>query len=232
MKNEHPILFNSAMVRAILKGHKTQTRRVVKVQPPGDDYVVAQMIESTSRSDRKNEGKLHWVKTNGDCTLVTSDQNNYFTCPYGKVGDYLWVKETWFECVNNNDRIYYTATETPETTINRKYKKYSSLFMRKNDSRITLKITHISIEKLNNISHIDAKREGLTPLTKDGNLIKYGIPDMDGLPGCENFGWDWCKWDASPVNAYKYLWESINGEGSWNKNPYVWVITFEVLKCL
>ena len=66
-------------------------------------------------------------------------------------------------------------------------------------------------------------------ITKDGKTIKYGIPDRDGYPGNDDTGWDWCDWNVSPVSAYKMLWESINGQGSWDLNPFCWVIEFKVI---
>jgi len=94
-------------------------------------------------------------------------------------------------------------------------------------SRISLEITGIRVERLQDISEEDAIDEGLKAITKDGKLIKYGIPDRDGYPGADDFGWNWGDWDKSPVLAYKRLWQSINGKGSWDLNPFVWVIEFK-----
>ncbi|MDE9533111.1 hypothetical protein KKJ27_25005, partial [Xenorhabdus bovienii] len=80
--------------------------------------------------------------------------------------------------------------------------------------------------RLQNISAEDAKAEGLAEISKDGKLFKFGLPDMDGLPGGCDIGWQWSEWERSPVMAYKKLWASIYGEENWNNNPWVWVIEF------
>lgn len=102
-----------------------------------------------------------------------------------------------------------------------------SIHMPRWASRISLEITGIRVERLQDISEEDAIDEGLKAITKDGKLIKYGIPDRDGYPGADDFGWNWGDWDKSPVLAYKRLWQSINGKGSWDLNPFVWVIEFK-----
>ena len=94
-------------------------------------------------------------------------------------------------------------------------------------SRITLEITGIRVERLLEISEEDAKAEGLSAITKDGTLIKYGIADRDGLPGNDDHGWHWQEFERDPRNAYHKLWEQINGAGSAVANPWVWVIEFK-----
>ena len=93
-------------------------------------------------------------------------------------------------------------------------------------SRIDLEITEIRVQRLNDISEDDAKAEGLNGLTRDGKLVKCGIPDSDGLPGTDNTGWPWDEWEIDARKAYKRLWEKINGPRSWDENPWVWVINF------
>lgn len=93
-------------------------------------------------------------------------------------------------------------------------------------SRITLEIVAVRVERLNEISEPDAKAEGLKALSKDGTLVKYGIPDRDGLPGNDDYGWHWKEWERDPRQSFRRLWESLNGPGSWDANPWVWVIEF------
>jgi len=95
-------------------------------------------------------------------------------------------------------------------------------------SRITLEITAVRVERLHDISEADAVAEGLACITKDGDRTrKYGIPDADGMPGTDDHGWPWNEWRSDPREAYRKLWESINGPGSWDLNPWVWVIEFK-----
>ncbi|MDX7987827.1 hypothetical protein FE392_10865 [Xenorhabdus sp. 12] len=97
-------------------------------------------------------------------------------------------------------------------------------------SRILLEITDIRIERLQDISEQDVIAEGLMKISKDGQLFKFGISDMDGLPGGCDVGWKWREWEINPEIAYKKLWESIYGESSWDANPWVWVIDFRRIR--
>ncbi len=93
---ERPILFSAPMVRAILDGRKTKTRRVVKIQPPADGFELSRLIESTSKADAKNEGRLHWIKRDG--LRIIANDKRFFSCPYGQpCCDRLWVRETFAE---------------------------------------------------------------------------------------------------------------------------------------
>ncbi|MDE9549279.1 hypothetical protein [Xenorhabdus bovienii] len=84
----------------------------------------------------------------------------------------------------------------------------------------------VRADRLQNISAAGAKAEGLAEISKDGKLFKFGLPDMDGLPGGCDIGWQWSEWEKNPVMAYKKLWASIYGKDSWDNNPWVWVIEF------
>ena len=97
-------------------------------------------------------------------------------------------------------------------------------------SRILLEIADVRVERLQEISENDAKGEGLAAISKDGQIFKYGIPDRDGLPGTDDHGWPWVDWKHSARNAFGRLWESINGAGSWDTNPWVWVVEFRVIE--
>lgn len=92
----------------------------------------------------------------------------------------------------------------------------------------TLTVTDVRVQRLQDISKADAIAEGLTGLTKDGRLVKYGIPDRDGLPGSDDLGWHWHCWDADPRRAYTTLWDRINGAGAWDANPFVAAYSFTV----
>jgi hypothetical protein len=181
---ERPILFSAPMVNEILDGHKSQTRRVVKPQP---EYV-------DGFWSHKGRGIL-------DLTRIP--------CPYGKVGDRLWVKETHrFDGLDpkiaiqqkDPDSVMYRADEDFDGVCWR-----PSIFMSRWMSRITLEIMAVRIERLHAITERNAQAEGCTVSEEcDG----AGIPLH------------------TAVYAYRDLWNQINGAGSWDKNPWVWVIEF------
>lgn len=102
-----------------------------------------------------------------------------------------------------------------------------SIHMPRWASRILLEVVSVRVERLNDISEGDAKAEGLAEISKDGKMFKFGIPDRDGLPGTDDHGWTWRDWKHSARNAFWQLWDSINGEGSWDDNPWVWVVEFK-----
>ena len=196
---ERPILFSGAMVRAILDGRKTQTRRIIKPHP-------------------------HWINENNSVAHIGKKVGNVeYLCKYGQPGDRIFVRETFGTCDSYAPHIFYRADgEAP----NKNFKWKPSIHMPRWASRITLEITGVRVERLQDISEDDALSEGLASVSKYGSLFKHGIPDFDGLPGNDNVGWPWVEWDSNPISAYKKLWESINGKGSWEENPWVWVITF------
>lgn len=188
---ERPILFSGTMVRAILEGKKTQTRRVIKPQP--DD-------------DCLNDGG--WP--------ITLEQ-----CPYGVTGDRLWAREKWCMTVgqplSEQEPIRYAADFDPAS----RGPWRPSIHMPRWASRITLEITDIRVQRVQEISEDDAKNEGLRRVT-DG-LYTYWRKD------------EWTKGPAgfsSAVGAFRDLWDSINAKRGhvWDANPWVWAITFKVVK--
>lgn len=191
---EHPILFSTEMVQALLRedNPKTQTRRVVKANV--NDYEVAYQ-----------DGKGDWIFWNRDdkglaeFTIKAYPNGGGIKCPYGQVGDRLWVRETWAEGMNVPIPAIYKADKMWQDV---KIKWKPSIFMPRWASRITLEITDIRVEKLQEITFYDAVREGM----------KEGCGPETGYS----------------VNLYKKLWDSINGKKhSWESNPFVWVISFK-----
>lgn len=186
---EKPILFNGEMVRQILNGRKTQTRRIIKPQP--NEFGLSMWPDGS-----------RWLTVEGYPAK----------CPYGQPGDKLWVKETFcdgrgLDIARPEDGITSTGAPAPQW-IYRADEKFQlpngthwkpSIFMPRDASRITLEITKIRVERLQDISEEDAKAEGID--WRDGDLCK-------------------------PQTRYKQLWESINGLDSWKENPWVWCISF------
>ena len=190
---ERPILFSAPMVRALLNGTKTQTRRAVKAK------------------------HLPWLE-NSVLNFLDGKWNQR-PLPYGKPGDRLWVRETWAHEIHalaamreEDGPFAYAATDSVQHRLGEKWRP--SIFMPRWASRITLEITRVLVERLQDISEEDAIAEGCA---KNHNGYYWGGPHaVSGL-----------KQMATAVSAYQDLWESINGPGSWDANPWVWVIEFK-----
>lgn len=204
---EHPILMSGPMILALLDGRKTQTRRIVKPQPPyGCEYLMnGAFSHALCRSVDRPEV---WVRP------TTKSIDHRLACPYGGPGDRLWVKETFR--VNGTlagPRVTYRADNTeafpkgcpddcPDWTADDNHWR-PSIFMRRYANRIALEITKVRVERLQDISVDDALSEGVQ---------------------CGSDG-PWCA-----VGEYQRLWESIrNGPGSWKANPWVWMIDFKTI---
>ena len=201
---ERPIIFSGPMVRAILAGRKTQTRRVVKPQP-----------------DSKIADEAYW---NIGGFRLRDDAANPLPCPYGSPGDRLWVRETFSveHCYAGlppslleftSTGIWYWADGNPHYGDWTKPKP--SIHMPRWASRITLEITGVRVERLNDISEVDAAEEGVRYMGEGEGYEDY----------CHGSG-TWC---TSSKASFTSLWESINGPGSWALNPWVWVVEFKRL---
>ncbi|MGB3255186.1 hypothetical protein [Buttiauxella gaviniae] len=200
---ERGMIFNAEMVRAILNGSKTQTRRVFKKQPD-EDGVSCQEGSWFDSSETRHDN------------------------PFGKVGDRIWVRETYrvMGCATDVARLMYKASErnsftesTRTVPVGTCTKQPSqnwtpSIHMPRWASRILLEITNVRVERLNAISEEDAKAEGVTPA---GTLL----PEHPGTYLTPNGDF------ATAEVAFQRLWESIYGEEGWQSNPWVWVIEFK-----
>ena len=209
---ERPILFSAPMVRARLDGSKTQTRRVVKPQPPTTEAVrkLAGIDYSWISPDRPG---MEYHRPAGPVWAVRKlmGVEPEIRCPYGQPGDRLWVRETWWHDEEDNAIIYRADPGSSIVDVNKhetdlpKYNWRPSIFMPRCASRITLEITRIRIEHLQAINEVDAIAEGAP-------WAACGSPQ-----------------DGSHKAGYAKLWESIHGPGSWDANPWVWVIEFKGL---
>lgn len=199
---DRPILFNAPMVRALLDGSKTQTRRICK-----------------TRKDRHFGCDIAPHEIAGEVNA-----GNYTNCPYGQPGDRLWVRETFAahfmyddlpptmarsqrEDLRPTDNRWFAAEGdgspsqilTPPHGLRGKWRP--SIHMPRWASRFTLEITSVRVERLQDISASDAIAEGTIPMTGD-------------------------DYDTNFINGYRLLWESINGPNSWAANTWVWAIEF------
>lgn len=246
------ILFQGDMVRAILGGRKTQTRRIVNPQF-GPDAEPEEMCAVTPEGWQTGGHSGRWWDA-----CEGNDEKAIF-CLYGQPGDLLYVQETWAKGWNyggGGPVVFYRATgdgwigserHPPADVMNGRFGTSSrepacsapsnvkwtpSIHMPRWASRLALEITGVRVERVQDISEEDANAEGLKGLSKDGSLTKYGLPDADGLPGNDDSGWHWAEWCASPRDAFRKLWDSINeprGYG-WDANPWVWVIEFRAIQ--
>lgn len=202
---ERGMIFNGEMVRAILDGRKTQTRRPVKL-PVHDKNLGCEL------AGNELAGEL--------------SAGNYLNSAFGKPGDRIWVRETFRVHSRATDvaTLVYKASvrnswteqthRVPVSVCNKPAtpeKWTPSLHMPRWASRILLEITGVRVERLNAISQEDAQAEGME-LT--GWRPTYSDPDSGGE-----------VW--TPYDKFARLWESIYGEGSWKVNPWVWVIEFK-----
>lgn len=235
---EIPILFSAPMVRALLDGSKTQTRRVVKPQPTdsmGETYdgkIFGPELYEPAGYDKNGE-MIPMPEIYG---IYDEDGEWGIKSPFGQPGDQIWVKETWrtWASLDNvkpsnleNGVIRDFAAGGNSVGAGLVYdlsKRWRSpLFMQKRFSRIQLEITNVRVERLNDISEADAIAEGIERISGTASVSpwrNYRIGEKGEMSlHC-----------SAPSRSYMTLWESINGAGSWAKNPWVWVIEFNVVK--
>ncbi|MGY0155239.1 hypothetical protein ACVQK1_17055 [Edwardsiella tarda] len=197
---ERPIIFNDEMVRAILSGTKTMTRRPMKVRP-----VNIRQTPFTNSGLEDTHGKE--IKS-----------------PFGAIGDRLWVRETSGLQVRRDAlggtgefRVYrasapkavrYTTAEGKDVPV----KWTPSIHMPRYACRILLEITDVRVERLQNITEDDARAEGVI----NGGCLSCGEPEPCGCDAP----------DPSAIEGFAHLWRDIYGDDGWNSNPWVWVIAF------
>lgn len=227
-----PILFSAPMVRAILEGRKTQTRRIC-THRHGIDFLGSGGDTGPDWNDPAEWGfGFDGPSHHGWAVLARGFHEHHnngrmsIPCPYGVVGDRLWVRESatvldvYDSPHGRRVGIRYGAdgaravVALPERLKAVKVEQKMPNGVHREGARITIEVTGIRVERLIAISEDDARAEGLTPITKDGGqTIKYGIPDRDGLPGTDDDGWPWSDWNRDPRVAFRTLWERRNGAG-------------------
>lgn len=208
---ERPVLFSGPMVKAILDGRKTQTRRVIKARSKFDDIADAIAIHP----DGSGKGWIAWLGAKAHSPEDTArlyPGEDGFKCPYGQPGDRLWVRESFWDC-GSKDGIYYHADSNLKPDWG--FKLRPSIHMPRWASRITLEVTKVRVERLQDIRDTGPKND----CTAEG-IFHCGMP----VPLYEE--WYYEGWTSSEKLMYKKLWESINGPGSWDANPWVWVVEF------
>lgn len=225
MPKERPILFSGPMVRAILEGRKTQTRRVIKPQPDSK-WVEWCIYNNGGSNDYFTETGMH---LNTDRDWVERDNGE---CPYGAPGDRLWVRETWCRAdgTPNDGRpigpdawgCLYRASEPKAVGADDEARNAPwrpSIFMPRWASRILLEIECVHIERVQDITEEEALREGVARF--EGPVGELLFQDYS-----KEF---WGTPAYTARDSFKTLWDSINAARGfgWEANPYVWVVSFK-----
>jgi hypothetical protein len=237
---ERPIEFTGEMIRALLDNRKSQTRRVMRVQPHDDSCKISTLMESTGSS--REIGKHRWLKMLSNDEVDLDDHaGKYFACPYGYAGDRLWVKEPWFNNKEYTENMHALLKRWPYGDVQLPVKSEYPDIMYKADypegmlckwktarymprflSRILLEITDIRVQRLQAISEDDAIAEGAKKFPS-GYVF-------------ENTGYDKAKLcHTSPATAFNIMWDEMiyknNDQKCWEANPWVWAISFKRLEC-
>lgn len=201
---EKPILFNGPMVRAILAGQKSQTRRVCNPQPSANAHVTT-FGGKPMRS---------WWETGGDIKC----------CPHGQVGDRLWVRESYADLRGTGiehrpdtsrpiQRYAYSADTLPGSAGDFARKDFGirwrpSIHMPRDACRLVLEVTHVRVEQLQAISDADCLAEGIQACRDGGYHVERGS-----------------HYSHHPVESFASLWASTGAP--WESNPWIWAITFK-----
>lgn len=206
---EKPILLNAEMVRAVLDGRKTQTRRIMTPHH-------LKMIDAAASA-----GECHPLESGRQHANSQSYYREW--CPFGAVGDRLWVREAifpaplelqssppretkWNIAYRGGAQLEKTAPATYNPTIYNYERWTPSIHMPRWASRITLEITGVRVERLNSMTERDAIAEGC-------------MGGHNSIPGYH--------YSATPHEHFHHVWQSIYGADSWQANPWVWVIEFK-----
>lgn len=224
---ERPLPFSAPMIRAVLDGSKTQTRRLFKFPKWADE-----------------SGGVEFSGVDGGPAVLSRESGCFAdaSCRYGVIGDQLWAREAW---AYRLDHDHLNGTQLYDAGIRKAWywadgpgkccntgcagaagRVRSSRFMPRWASRITLRITDVRVERLQEISEADALAEGIQRENVIVGSNCYGsahheeTADRYFYEGCIDEGYE------SAADAYCALWEEINGAGSWALNPWVWAISF------
>jgi hypothetical protein len=231
---ERPILFSAPMVRALLDGTKTQTRRALRVQP---------LDVLPMEGDKAG---CEWV---GLMEREPKPAGTVFRCKFGQPGDRLWVRETFFaygrwetrfsekkkrdewhfvDMTTECDRAYQYAADNLDVPLAKSrgvtpgWYTRPAIHMPRRASRILSEITGVRVERLQDISPRDAREEGLHRYPYGWRDSEFPLDDVAYEPFA-GFGTRY----SCASQAYRALWEHINGAGSWAANPWVWVVEFK-----
>ena len=216
---ERPIIFSGPMVRAILTGRKTQTRRVVAWNRKHDEDDGCVLLEVNQHGEKTPGRFWPWAYHDGN--------EDPIACPYGIPGDRLWVRETWYTPTSPWPDPDHPEEEHPPVSYSDEelypghWKKRPSIFMPRWASRILLEVIEVRVERLQEITGVDAQREGVRwPI---GNAAYRAHKARRTSPQ---------EQDAHRVGLFIGEWNKLNAKlgYGWETNPWVWVVEFRVLE--
>lgn len=220
---ERPILFNADMVRAVLDGRKTQTRRIIQ-SPAKNMQASGHKVFEYREAGDKWYGEHVFSMRNQSGTWCDYTKEQFLAkCPFGAVGDRLWVRESFYEHGHwqgggydpedsyfvSDKQVLYPADGIQRPSERKREdfcRSRPSIHMPRWASRITLEITGVRVERLNSMTEKDALAEGC-------------LGGHDSIPGYQ--------YSATPHEHFHHVWQSIYGPDSWQANPWVWVIEFK-----
>ena len=201
------MIFSEMMFHAVIEGRKTQTRRICKIQPPdNDDWILARMMCTTDREQRKHEGKFHYVVKDGDYSFKKYD-DRYFLPRYN-VGETVYIKEPFCKPYGMLTSYKYAGDY-----LHKSEKWENPRTMAANQARYFIEITGVRCEMVKNISDEDCLKEGIF----------------------ERASYFWSgkqteKLHKTPQEAYAALFDAINGKGAFESNPHVFVYSYKLIK--
>lgn len=216
-RKELPLLFSTDMVIANEQGIKTNTRRTRNLD------------EINTNPDNWEADNKPWIGSNGNYSFRFINKegkpNKTVSCPYGKIGDLLYVREAWCYAGDNNAHdclenfyipIYRASDNGKDLEDNADGWTWKpSIHMPKEIARQWLEVLSIHLERLHEISHTDAIEEGVSRYNNGGSMqYRHYLKD---------------KYGPSPIHSFQTLWIKINRAESWDANPWVWVVKYKVL---
>jgi hypothetical protein len=247
---EIPILFSTPMVQANLEGRKKMTRRMTGLDNVNED---PDKVEFVRFQQYKKDGSYRAIFQHED-----ADGFGSVKCPYGQLGDVLWVRETW--CLDLFNKNVYKATDGLTDGVGRKFTFSPSIHMPKSAARIWLQVEEIRVERLNEITRADAIAEGIKVKYLDGTAVfdDYACPDSFPYPfisARESFKSLFLSINGKPkpqrehgetgkiLCFYAIAWDQEDYDRRWAKyngiyrnkslhviiNPWVWVVKYKVL---
>lgn len=244
---DRPILFSAAMVRAILDGTKSQTRRALKPIPYNREGCAVDInLAPTARFTEGADGGFYYAFDHPNGGPLTAHRARF------AIGDRLWVRESWFvdhaDCqdgpyqapegmsqqeLKENGFLHFAATDDPNSWEAERPRWKPSIHMPRWASRLTLTVTDVRVERLQDISEADALAEGV-PSNEDyiGSHAAEYCPKCNGSGVHGGFGANYgvievdCAQCETPQQRYRNLWNHINGPEAWDANPWVVAVSF------